>query len=166
MAWSEVDLDRDRATWTIPARRAKNGYEHQLPLGSLSREIIASVRQITGRDLLFGDRTPRGFTNWAETKKALDARIGGQVWPWVLHDLRRTAATRMCDLGIEPHVVEQILNHRGHRGGVAGIYNRSRYAVAVQKAVAAWDSHIRALFEGRKQGNVVPIRATVDKPLG
>ena len=31
--------------------------------------------------------------------------------PWTLHDLRRTAATRIADLGVAPHVIEAILNH-------------------------------------------------------
>src|SRR5262249_50396546 len=81
-----------------------------------------------------------------------DARLGDQVKPWKLHDARRSVATRMCDLGIEPHVVEQILNHQsGHRRGVVGVYNKSKYPVAVQKAVAAWDRHLRALIEGRDE---------------
>ena len=147
-AWPE--LNTERTTWTIPAKRAKNGREHSLPLGSLSREIIANVPPIIGRDLLFGARTERGFTSWAEHKKALDARLGDQVRPWTLHDLRRTAATRMCDIGVEPHVVEEILNHQsGHRGGIVGVYNKSKYARAVHNAVATWDRHLRALIEGR-----------------
>ena len=151
---SEVDLAL--GTWTIPAARTKNGREHSLPLGSLALEVIRSVPQVVGRDLLFGARTDRGFTSWAEHKRALDARLGDQVRPWVLHDLRRTVATRMCDIGVEPHVVEQILNHHGHRGGTVGAtYNRSKYQRAVQNAVAAWDRHLRALIEGRGEQKVL-----------
>jgi integrase len=150
MCWPE--LNTGRTTWTIPAKRAKNGREHSLSLGSFSREIIASVPQVLGRDLLFGARTDRGFTSWAEHKRALGKRLGDQFRPWTLHDLRRTVATRMCDIGIEPHVVEQILNHHGHRGGTVGAtYNRSKYEHAVQNAVAAWDRHLRALIEGRDE---------------
>src|SRR5262249_8687666 len=130
----------------------KNGREHTLPLGSLALEIIRSVPQVVDRDPLFGARTDRGFTSWAEHKRALDARLGDQVRPFVLHDARRTVATRMCDLGIEPHVVEQLLNHQsGHKRGPAGVYNKSKYPIAVQKAVAAWDRHLRALIEGRDE---------------
>ena len=46
-------------------------------------------------------------------------------------------ATRMADLGVSPHVIEEVLNHRsGHKRGVAGIYNRSRYEREVKAAVA------------------------------
>jgi integrase len=157
MCWPE--LNTERTTWTIPAARAKNGREHEVPLGSLAREIIASVPEVVGRELLFGVRNDRGFSSWAEHKR----RLGDQVKPWTLHDLRRTAATRMCDIGVEPHVVEQILNHQSgtRRGlsGVGGVYNKSKYAIAVLKAVEQWDRHLRALIEGRDEGNVVPMRA-------
>ena len=154
------EIDFDRATWTIPAERAKNGREHTLPLGSLALEIIRSVPQIVGRDTLFGTRTDKGFTSWAEHKKQLDARLGDQVRPWTLHDLRRTCATRLGDLGAEPHIIEALLNHQsGHKRGVAGVYNKSKYTVAVKNAVAMWNNHIIGLIEPK----VIPIRPrTVD----
>ena len=34
--------------------------------------------------------------------------------PWVLHDLRRTAATGMAGLNFPPHVVDKVLNHQRH----------------------------------------------------
>jgi integrase len=114
---------------------------------------------MVGRDVLFGARTDRGFTSWAAHKRALDARPGDRVREWTLHDFRRTAATRMADLGVPPHVIEEVLNHRsGHRSSVAGIYNRSRYEREAA-AVATWDRHVIALIEGREQRKVVPIRA-------
>jgi integrase len=161
IAWTEIDTERTK--WTIPAERAKNGRGHEVPLGSLAAEIIASVPEVVDRNLLFGVRNDRGFSSWAEHKRQVDKRLGDQVKPWTLHDLRRTAATRMCDIGIEPHVVEQILNHQSgtRRGlsGVGGVYNKSKYAIAVLKAVEQWDRHLRALIEGRDEGNVIPMRA-------
>ena len=146
MAWSEINLER--CTWTIPARRSKNHRAHTLPLPPLATHIIASTPRVVGRDTLFGDRADNGFTGWARPKAALDARLGGQVEPWHLHDLRRSAATRMCDLGIAPHVVEQILNHwSGHRAGIVGVYNRSNYEREVNAALGLWADHIRAITE-------------------
>jgi integrase len=157
MCWPE--LNTERTAWTIPADRAKNGREHSVPLGSLATDVICAVPEVVGRDLLFGARTNRGFTGWAEFKKALDKRLGDQVRPWTLHDLRRTVATRLGDLGAEPHIIEALLNHQsGHKRGVAGVYNKSKYAAAVKAAVAMWDRHITDLIEGRDERNVIPIR--------
>jgi integrase len=41
---------------------------------------------------------------------ALDSRCQIAT-PWRLHDLRRTVATRMADIGIQPHIIEAVLNH-------------------------------------------------------
>jgi integrase len=34
-----------------------------------------------------------------------------QYVDWTLHDLRRTFATRLAELGVAPHVIERLLNH-------------------------------------------------------
>ena len=49
----------------------------------------------------------------------------GHSEPWTLHDLRRTFATTLNNMGIAPHVVEQLLGHS--LGGVMAVYNRSQY---------------------------------------
>jgi integrase len=106
MKWSEIDLDR--GVWSLPAERSKNGRRHVLPLPQAATEIIRAVPRRADREYLFGERA-EGFTLWSPEKRCLDDRLGDHVKPWRVHDLRRTAATRMCDLGIAPHVVEQIL---------------------------------------------------------
>jgi integrase len=114
----------------------------------MALSIIESVPRVVNRDPLFGVRAA-GFTSWAQLKNYLDAKLGDQVRPWTLHDLRRSFATRMCDLGVAPHIVEQILNHQsGHRGGVVGVYNRSRYEREVRTAMALWSDHVRSIVSG------------------
>jgi len=158
MCWSEIDLGG--STWVIPKERAKNKREQRVPLAELALNVIRAVPTVVGRDLLFGARTDRGFTSWNEHKRKLDARLGDQVRPWTLHDLRRTFCTRLADLGVLPHVIEVAVNHQsGHKRGPAGIYNRSKYAAEVQKAVFLWDRHVTALIEGREERKVVPIRS-------
>jgi integrase len=147
LRWSELDLNR--GVWVLPKERAKNAREHRLPLPALALSILETAPRVMNRDCLFGARSGGGFTLWAHAKAALDARLGDQVRKWTLHDIRRSFATRLCDLGTAPHVVEQVLNHQsGHRAGVVGIYNRSTYANEVQAAMALWSDHVRTLVEG------------------
>jgi integrase len=76
-----------------------------------------------------------------------------------LHDLRRTVATRIADLGIEPHVIEEILGHVGwHRAGVAGTYNRASYDRAKRAALSLWADHLMEIV-GERPAVVVPLRA-------
>jgi integrase len=145
MCWSEVDLER--ATWTLPAERSKNDRKHVLPLMPMALAIIAAVPKMASRDQLFGVYASGGFQGWDKGKIALDARSG--ISDWTPHDLRRTAATRMADLGIQPHLIETILNHvSGHKAGPAGIYNRSSYAREVRNVLGFWEDHLRTLIAG------------------
>lgn len=154
LRWSEIDLNA--GTLTLPPNRCKNGRTHTLPLPPLALQIIDKVDKHPGRDLLFG-KWAGGFTSWAKQKKTLIAPLG--LAHWTIHDLRRTAATHMCELGIEPHVVEALLNHvSGHKGGIAGIYNRAGYAKQMKVALAMWADHVRAIVEGGDR-KVVPLRA-------
>jgi integrase len=106
------------------------------------RAIIDAVPHMVTRDQLFGFRAV-GFTSWSAAKDRLDAASG--VTNWNVHDLRRTVATRMADLGVQPHIIEQVLNHQsGHKRGPAGIYNRSPYEREVKAALALWQDHVAA----------------------
>jgi integrase len=149
MRWSELDLDR--TIWTIPPQRTKNKKPHTLPLMPATLDIIAGVPRRVSRDHLFGTRSAVGLRHW-HAKGALDRRLGAAVGPWRLHDIRRSVATRMADLGIMPHVIEAVLNHHsGHRSGVSGIYNRSAYEREVKAALALWGDHVRTLVEGSER---------------
>jgi hypothetical protein len=56
------------------------------------------------------------------------------------------------------NIIEAILNHAsGHKGGVAGIYNRAQYLAEKTQALERWADHVMALVEGR-EANVVPMR--------
>jgi integrase len=156
MRWSELDLDA--GTWTLPAERSKNGRSLKLSLPPAALAIIATVER-TERDHLFGDRAD-GFTSWEYAKAALDERLARSVGPWRLHDIRRTVATRMADIGVLPHVIEACLNHYGgHRKGPAGVYNRSQYESAMESALLRWSEHVCASVEGRQtKGKVVKLR--------
>jgi integrase len=147
LRWSEIDSDK--GLLSLPGERVKNGHAHTLPLTPLALAIIGSVHQRIDRSFLFADRSNVGFTDWSGAKRDLDARLGTKVTQWRLHDLRRTVATRMGDLGIEPHIIEAVLNHHsGHRSGVAGVYNRAKYARQMATALAVWADHLRSLIEG------------------
>jgi integrase len=155
MRWSELDLDA--GAWVLPKERAKNHREHRITLPPAALAIIKSVPR-TNRDHLFGDRAGSGFTSWAYGKADLDRRLVGKVKAFNIHDLRRSTATKMADIGIEPHHIEAVLNHySGHRAGPAGIYNRSHYDRQIRDALLRWSEHLAALIEGRAS-KVVPLQ--------
>jgi integrase len=157
MKWSEFDLAR--RLWTIPRERTKNGLTQEVPLSELASEILRSKPRHEGREFVFGEGRG-GFSGWSKSKTRLDARImktGAVMRPWRLHDLRRTAATRLGELGTLPHVIEAALNHiSGHRAGVAGTYNRAQYSAEKRKALALWSKHVEFLVSRDRNEGLSP----------
>jgi len=175
---TDAELAADGATWTIPGERTKNGRAHTVPLSAPARAIVENalmVARLTGEPgrsprYLFGTRGKRGFGGWSASKARLDAAIGKmrekdgrQPMPhWTLHDLRRTVATLMSEeLRVRSEIVEAILNHvSGHQGGVAGVYNRSKYLAEKTEALSAWGAFVLGVAEGKPaRENVVQLRA-------
>jgi integrase len=140
LRWSEIDFDKK--VIELPAERVKNKRPHRVPMSEAVCLIIDRRPRIAGRECVFGygDRPFQGFMF---AKRRLGTRVA--IKPWTHHDLRRTCATRMADLGVQPHVIEAVLNHVGHRAGVAGIYNRATYAAEKAQALALWADHVMAL---------------------
>jgi integrase len=157
LTWHEIDFERGLIV--LPPARTKNKREHILPMAGPALAILEARVRIYGRDLVFGVRGVGRF-GFGKCKARLDKALAGTVTKeWVVHDLRRTVATGMADrLGIQPHIIEAILNHAsGHKGGVAGVYNRAQYLADKKQALERWADYVMALVEGRDV-NVVPMR--------
>jgi integrase len=159
LRWSEVNLDK--ALISLPAERTKNSRPHDIPLSPAALSIL-EARPLARSELVFtGGRY--GFGGWSNYKIALDARIAakGAIAPWRLHDLRRTAATRMAELGVLPHIIEAVLNHvSGHKSGVAGIYNRATYENEKRQALSVWAEALDAIVTGRSSKIVAISKGT------
>jgi integrase len=133
LQWSEVDLGRKLIA--LPPTRTKNGRLHELPLSTQAMEILARQPRRNSSDLVFD------FGDWHRSKAKLDARLN--IAPWRLHDLRRTAATQMAELGVQPHHIEAVLNHlSGHKASVAGTYNRAKYSDEMRSALQRFADHL------------------------
>ena len=64
----------------------------------------------------------------------------------------------MAGLGIAPHVVEAVLNHKsGTIKGVAAVYNRYSYATEKRAALDAWARRLDAIVTGDNSSNVVAL---------
>ncbi len=158
--WADVDLEG--AIWTIPAKNSKNGREHQVPLSPLGVELFTELRGYAGKsDFVLpsykGDNhlTERALTKAAERARPyITIEKNGKteaIAHWTPHDLRRTVATQLSELGVLPHVVEKILNHTMQ--GVMAVYNRHDYMDERRDALNLWGERLRAILEA-KEGKV------------
>jgi integrase len=163
LRWSEIiGLDTPEARIELPGSRTKNGRPHIVPLSGLAVDLLKELQQkrILGRDMLFGvGKMGHGFSGWDKAKKKFD-KVCKLKEHWTLHDLRRTAATRMADLGILPHVIEAAINHvSGHKSGVHGIYNRSTYDAEKRDALNRLATHLQVQLANASGANVHKLKA-------
>lgn len=137
--------------WTVPKKNSKTGNEIVRPIPEKLKLLINSLIEESNNQYLLGE------LKRAETVSA----FGGGLWKklghekaWTLHDLRRTFATVLNDIEIEPYVVEQLLGHA--LGGVMAVYNRSQHIEKKRVALDVWVAKLND--EDFQQNNVVGIR--------
>lgn len=63
------------------------------------------------------------------------------------HDLRRTAATIISELGFNRLIVDKILNHKDLI--VGGIYGRHSYDNEKREALQAWEEELDLILTGK-----------------
>ena len=160
----------DRAAWTIPASRAKNGRAHYVPLSNMAREAVRSAMELISADdhFVFPSRAKTGD---AVTRNALsvamrrfsdqlkDKSAATKTWradPPSPHDLRRTFATRLSSLGVSKEDRDALLNHI--RADV-GSKHYDLYERAKEKRVALnqWAKVIEAMVNP-SPADVVPMK--------
>jgi integrase len=145
MAWAE--LSDDRAVWTLPPSRTKNGRAHIVPLAEPARAILGDVERVSSKVFGAPGSAARPFSGWSKAKRRLDAASG--VKDWRVHDIRRTVATGMQRMGVRLEVTEAILNHTGGtRAGIVGVYQRHTWAEEKRSALDAWAVHVIGLAAG------------------
>lgn len=162
-SWAEFDFDA--ATWAIPAERSKNGRPHLVHLSGFAiQQLDALASYCSGPYLFAGQKDGHPISEKALSKAVRDRiratplkkrtpRTGALLLPggeWTPHDLRRTLASRMGDLGIAPHVIERCLNHT--QQGIVGVYQRQEYLAEREAAFAQWgrvlDEILRSVRDG------------------
>jgi integrase len=145
------EIDETSWVWTLPAARSKNKKPRVTPIVGIAREILA------GRLA----RTRRGPLCINETGKFLKSNdIGAAIWTrrkripldhFVSHDLRRTVATGLVELGISYELVAAILGHEGGEKSVKTLlkhYVRTDLLDRKRVALEAWDARLRNIIAG------------------
>ena len=74
------------------------------------------------------------------------------------HDLRRTLATGLGNMGVADEVIERVLNHAPRT--VAGKhYNHAKHFEPMRRALEAWAECVRDVVQGQQPAsNVVSLR--------
>lgn len=155
------DINFENATWTIA--ETKNGQAHVVPL---SRQAVALLRATFGENAagekttaddtsrIFSTSSGAGLGNWHKEARKIMER--SKTHGWTRHDLRRTGATLLGNLGELPDIIEASLNHAAIRSTLAATYNRSRYRPQVAAALQRLADELDRIEEG--PSNVITLR--------
>ncbi len=145
MAWEDIDLDR--RIWTIPKAYTKTkANAHEVPLSQPVVDLITSLSD--GRTgWVFPSARAKGKPI-VNIRKAAERVVAVTDIDFNPHDLRRTAATYMTEMGIARLVVSKILNHA--EGGVTWKYDRHEYEVEKRDALDRWADRVDDILAGKK----------------
>jgi integrase len=158
------EIDLEKALWVLPATRAKNGREHLIPLSGLALQILTenppneaglvfpsklTGRAYRGQSIDHATRflfDPRPISNARKRagRKVSTPRLAGIMDRFTPHDLRRTVATRMRELGISRGDVKLVLNHL--ETDVTARYDRYDGLVEKRRALDVWAKRIEQII--------------------
>ena len=142
--WSEFDLEK--ATWTIPAKRAKMRREHRKPLPKMAVEILKEVKELTGDGVRVFPAIHTRLRPMSEnTLNSALRRMGYAKEEMTSHGFRATASTLLNESGKwSPDAIEAELAHDG-ADEVRKAYHRALYWDERVKMTEWWSDEIERL---------------------
>lgn len=140
--WDEVNFET--CVWTIPKERMKAGRPHNVYLSQQALDILIAFKTCFGASsYLHPGRYETCLPISAATlNRVIDATVklvrdrGGELEPFTVHDLRRTASTLLHETGFNSDWIEKCLAHE--QRGVRAVYNKAEYAQQRMTMLQAW----------------------------
>jgi integrase len=146
--------------WVIPKEPREKGNAGTVRLPQMALDEIVAQPSVSGDDRVFP-----ASRSYSGLKRDLDALMPPDTPHWVLHDLRRTARTRMADLGIDDKIAELTLGHKIK--GIEAVYNRADYIAKKSEALQTLATEVGYIIEPESRPtNVVPIERERAKAFG
>ncbi|HEV2546252.1 MAG TPA: site-specific integrase [Stellaceae bacterium] len=160
--WREIDLDA--ATLVVPPERFKTGNAHEVPLPPRVVEIARELPRFAAGSHVFSTTSGRRpISGFSKMKERLDRAIaearekeGREAMPaWVLHDLRRTARTRLVsdlgkddrgdDLSVDAFIAERVIGHA--LPGLHATYDQGTHRDQKRTALERWERRLLSIVE-------------------
>ena len=161
------ELDLDRKLWSLPGARTKNGFAHQVPLSDLAVSLVREALKDAAGDCVFAGEDGGPLEPHTVTRAIARAHQVSKVRPlgrfgiarWSAHDLRRTVLTNLAALGVLPHTIAHVANHRTiTKSNVTfAHYVQHSYEAEKRAALDLWADRLAAIV-GKRAAKVLPMK--------
>jgi integrase len=152
------EIDRQKWIWTLPPSRSKNGRQRVTPLVGVTREIVEQRLSSIERGPLFVIENGSVVTSAHIGHYLLTRGARLPIAKFTSHDLRRTFATVLAEMGVALDLVAAIVGHES--GGkdtrtLVRHYVRTDLLERKVHALRMWDVRLKAIVTGEEEAKVV-----------
>lgn len=168
-------VDEEARTWVIPAEVSKNTDAHVVQLSDFALSVWQKMKLCSETDYVFPGRKEGTHLSEKEVTRRLTDRqtrvaIAGRKntteldlleGKWTQHDLRRTAATIMGELGVSSDVIDRCLNHRESKK-ITRIYQRQKMLPQRAEAFNLLGDHLIELLGDPSEWLPTPVIYVLD----
>jgi integrase len=157
------EIDRDEWTWTLPAARSKNKRPRVTPLVGMARQIIEARLSTVHAGPLFTTETGTVLTVAHIGHYLLARRDKLPIDKFTTHDLRRTVATMLVEMGAALDLVAAVVGHQA--GGketrtLVRHYVRTDLIERKVHLLRSWDERLQSIVAGHEASKVVRLLKT------
>lgn len=165
--WQDINFELN--LWTIPTENSKNSRAHNVYLSDFTRSVFKKLYAITGHnEWCIPSRTGIGHIGSKVLSKQIRDRTREKALSnrtsatgslllsggaWTPHDLRRTGATLMGELGVMSEVIEKCLNHV-EQNKLIRTYQRHELKEEQKEAWVRLGDRISLLTSSSQQENI------------
>jgi integrase len=135
--WENLDLIAEDPVWSIPADVRKMGDAHKVPLGSVSRSILADLPRHSS-NLVFPGRRGAPMSGWTQRLSNIRQTLGEPSFAF--HALRRTYRTGLSELGVPFELAELMIGHA--RPDLSRRYDFANLWRQRRDAQDLWEQHV------------------------
>ena len=149
---SELDLTPGKAVWTLPSKRSKNKETHRTPLSKMAVGLIEEAAKTSAHSaFLFPVGPNKSIAASAASKSMFWVRPSLGIENVRIHDLRRTAASYMAEMGVSPHTISLVLNHvSAAKGTITGeVYIKYGFDREKRQALELWAQRLEKILAGK-----------------
>jgi integrase len=152
------EIDRNKWVWTLPASRSKNGRQRVTPIVGLAREMLEQRLSGVEKGPLFLLEKRVVVTSAHIGHYLLTRRAASPIAVFTSHDLRRTFATMLAEMGIALDLVAAIVGHESGGKETRTLVRHYVHTDMLERkahALRAWDERLKAIVPGEEASKVV-----------